>query len=57
MSPCSGWVDRLRSTAGVTIAMDELAEAGVAQFYFKESMDTATARSGHAGDGGGLRPP
>lgn len=37
-------VDRLgRSTAGVATAMDELQEAGVAQFYFKESMDTSTA--------------
>jgi DNA invertase Pin-like site-specific DNA recombinase len=37
-------VDRLgRSTAGVATAMDELEVAGVAQFYFKESMDTSTA--------------
>lgn len=37
-------VDRLgRSTASVATAMDELEEAGVAQFYFKESMDTSTA--------------
>jgi DNA invertase Pin-like site-specific DNA recombinase len=37
-------VDRLgRSTAGVATAMDELEAAGVAQFYFKESMDTSTA--------------
>lgn len=36
-------VDRLgRSTAGVATAMDELEAAGVAQFYFKESMDTST---------------
>jgi DNA invertase Pin-like site-specific DNA recombinase len=37
-------VDRLgRSTAGVATAMDELEAAGVAEFYFKESMDTSTA--------------
>jgi DNA invertase Pin-like site-specific DNA recombinase len=37
-------VDRLgRSTASVATAMDELEEAGVAQFFFKESMDTSTA--------------
>ena len=37
-------VDRLgRSTAAVAAAMDELEAAGVAQFYFKESMDTSTA--------------
>jgi DNA invertase Pin-like site-specific DNA recombinase len=37
-------VDRLgRSTAGVATAMDELEAASVAQFYFKESMDTSTA--------------
>ncbi len=36
-------VDRLgRSTASVVTAMDELDAAGVAQFYFKESMDTST---------------
>ncbi|TWS94984.1 recombinase family protein [Reyranella sp. CPCC 100927] len=37
-------VDRLgRSTATVTQHMADFAGAGVAQFYFKESMDTATA--------------
>ena len=37
-------VDRLgRSTATVTQHMADFADAGVAQFYFKESMDTATA--------------
>jgi DNA invertase Pin-like site-specific DNA recombinase len=37
-------VDRLgRSTASVAAAMDELEAAGVAQFYFNESMDTSTA--------------
>src|SRR5215203_2981284 len=37
-------VDRLgRSTAAVAAAMDQLEAAGVAQFYFKESMDTSTA--------------
>ncbi|MBP2312985.1 recombinase family protein [Azospirillum soli] len=36
-------VDRLgRSTAHVTTIMDELEGVGVAQFYFKESMDTST---------------
>ena len=37
-------VDRLgRSTAAVAQHMADFADAGVAQFYFKESMDTATA--------------
>lgn len=37
-------VDRLgRSTAKVATYMDDLEACGVAQFYFKESMDTATA--------------
>lgn len=37
-------VDRLgRSTARVATYMDDLEACGVAQFYFKESMDTATA--------------
>jgi DNA invertase Pin-like site-specific DNA recombinase len=37
-------IDRLgRSTSTVATAMDELAEAGVDMFAFKESMDTSTA--------------
>jgi DNA invertase Pin-like site-specific DNA recombinase len=37
-------IDRLgRSTSAVATAMDELAEAGVGMFAFKESMDTSTA--------------
>src|SRR4051794_31391015 len=37
-------VDRLgRSTSAVATAMEELQAAGVAQFYFKESMDPSTA--------------
>jgi DNA invertase Pin-like site-specific DNA recombinase len=37
-------VDRLgRSTSAVATAMDDLQAAGVAQFYFKESMDTSSA--------------
>ena len=37
-------IDRLgRSTSTVANTMDELAEAGVAMFAFKESMDTGTA--------------
>jgi DNA invertase Pin-like site-specific DNA recombinase len=37
-------IDRLRrSTATVATTMDELAEAGVGMFAFKESMDTSTA--------------
>jgi DNA invertase Pin-like site-specific DNA recombinase len=36
-------VDRLgRSTAVVTSAMEELSQAGIVQFYFKESMDSST---------------
>lgn len=36
-------VDRLgRSTASVAASMDELEACNVAQFYFKESMDTST---------------
>jgi DNA invertase Pin-like site-specific DNA recombinase len=38
-------VDRLgRSTRAVTDNMGELDACGVAQFFFKESMDTSTAR-------------
>jgi DNA invertase Pin-like site-specific DNA recombinase len=37
-------IDRLgRSTSTVATTMDELAEAGVSMFAFKESMDTSTA--------------
>jgi site-specific DNA recombinase len=37
-------IDRLgRSTATVATTMDELAEAGVGMFTFKESMDSNTA--------------
>jgi DNA invertase Pin-like site-specific DNA recombinase len=37
-------IDRLgRSTSTVATTMDELAEAGVGMFAFKESMDTSTA--------------
>ena len=37
-------IDRLgRSTATVASTMDELAEAGIGMFAFKESMDTSTA--------------
>ena len=37
-------IDRLgRSTSTVATTKDELAEAGVGMFAFKESMDTSTA--------------